>query len=184
MKSHTQILNILVGSKNPVKINAAAHVFTAFFPQHEIKCVGIHAPSEVPDQPIGEEQTRVGAENRVAYAKQHHHADFYVAMEGGAAQFSYGPATFAYVVIANTVQQSIGRSSNLPLPHVLFNALLNGEELGDVMDNAFNTHNIKQQGGAIGLLTNNQATRQSTYTQALTLAMAPFLHPELYAKEV
>ena len=44
MKSHTQILNILVGSKNPVKINAAAHVFTAFFPQHEIKCVGIHAP--------------------------------------------------------------------------------------------------------------------------------------------
>ncbi|MDY6888672.1 MAG: non-canonical purine NTP phosphatase, partial [Pseudomonadota bacterium] len=24
------------------------------------------------------------------------------------------------------------------------------------------------------------ATRQSTYTQALTLAMAPFLHPSLY----
>ncbi len=184
MKPHTQILNIVVGSKNPVKVNAAQQVFTEFFPQHEIKCVGIDAPSQVPDQPIGEEQTRIGAQNRVTYAKQLQQADFYVAMEGGAAQFSYGPATFAYVVIANRNQQSVGRSSNLPLPQVLYNALLNGEELGDVMDNAFNTHNIKQQGGAIGLLTNDHATRQSTYTQALTLAMAPFLHPELYAKEV
>lgn len=184
MKSHTQILNIIVGSKNPVKVNSAQQIFTTFFPDHEIHCQGIHAPSEVPDQPIGEDETRIGAQNRITYAKQQHHADFYVAMEGGAAQFSYGAATFAYVVIANAAQQSVGRSSNLPLPQVLYNALLNGEELGNVMDNAFNTRNIKQQGGAIGLLTNNHATRQSTYTQALTLAMAPFLHPELYAEEV
>lgn len=50
------------------------------------------------------------------------------------------------------------------------------------MDKAFNTQNIKLKGGAIGLLTNNHATRESTYTQALTLAMAPFLHPALYKK--
>jgi non-canonical (house-cleaning) NTP pyrophosphatase len=40
--------------------------------------------------------------------------------------------------------------------------------------------NIKQQGGAIGLVTNGHATRESAYTQAMVLAMAPFLHPELY----
>jgi len=184
MAPKTKILNIIVGSKNPVKINAAKHIFTAYFPEHEIQCIGIHAPSQVPDQPIGEDETRIGAQNRVAYAKQHHQADFYVAMEGGADNFSYGPATFAFVVIADLTTQSIGRSCNLPLPIVLYNALLEGQELGDVMDDAFNTTNIKQQGGAIGLLTNNHATRQSTYTQALTLAMAPFLHPELYKKEV
>ena len=184
MKSHTQILNIIVGSKNPVKVNAAKRVFTVFFPEHDIHCHAIHAPSQVPEQPIGEDETRIGAENRVAYAKQHHQADFYIAMEGGAAQFSYGAATFAFVVIANTSIQSIGRSSNLPLPQVFYNALLDGQELGDVMDNAFNTTNIKQQGGAIGLLTNHHATRESTYIQALTLAMAPFLHPALYTKEV
>lgn len=183
MATQTKTLNIIVGSQNPVKVNAAQHLFTEFFLDHTINCIGIQAPSQVPDQPIGEDETRIGAQNRVTYAKQHHQADFYVAMEGGAAQFSYGPATFAFVVIADSTTQSVGRSCNLPLPQALYNALLEGQELGDVMDDTFNTNNIKQQGGAIGLLTNHHATRQSTYTQALTLAMAPFLHPELYTKD-
>ena len=48
------------------------------------------------------------------------------------------------------------------------------------MDRLFNTHNIKQKGGAIGLLTNELETRQSTYQQALVLALAPFIHRQLY----
>lgn len=174
-------LKVIVGSKNPVKISAAKKIFELYYPEHSIDCQGVDAPSNVPEQPIGEEQTRIGAQNRVQYCQAHYQADFYSAMEGGAEQFSYGPATFAYVVIANNVERSIGRSSNLPLPQTLYNALIKGKELGDVMDAAFNTTNIKQQGGAIGLLTNHRATRESTYIQALTLAMAPFLHPNLYA---
>ena len=173
-------LNVVVGSKNPVKVNAAKHIFSLYFPEHTIQCQGVHAPSGVPDQPLGEDETRIGAENRVKYCQAHYEADFYTAMEGGAEQFSYGAATFAFVVIANSEQFSVGRSSNLPLPPPFFKALLAGKELGDVMDEAFNTVNIKQQGGAIGLLTNHNATRESTYIQALTLAMAPFLHPTLY----
>ena len=176
----SQLINIIVGSKNPVKINAAKHIFAMYFPKQIIECSGVHAPSDVPEQPLGEEQTCLGAQNRVNYCKTQYQADYYVAMEGGAAQFSYGAATFAYVVIDNGSQQVTGRSSNLPLPMVFYKALLQGKELGDVMDNAFNTINIKQQGGAIGLLTNHHATRESTYTQALTLAMAPFLNPTLY----
>lgn len=176
----SQPLKIIVGSKNPVKISAAKHIFAMYFPQHSVECQGVNAPSNVPDQPIGEPQTREGAKNRVQYCKQHYQADYYVAMEGGAEQFNYGAATFAYVVLDNGSHQVVGRSSNLPLPQVLYNQLLNGAELGDVMDNAFNTTNIKQRGGAIGLLTNDHATRESTYTHALTLAMAPFLHPDLY----
>ena len=48
------------------------------------------------------------------------------------------------------------------------------------MDRLFKTNNIKHKGGAIGLLTNGLETRESNYTQALILAMAPFLNPELY----
>lgn len=173
-------LKILVGSQNPIKINAAKSVFKSYFPDLDIVCEGLHAPSLVPEQPLGEQQTQLGAQNRVDYLKQHHHADYYCAMEGGAHQFSYGPATFAYVVISNAQHTSINRSSNLPLPQAIFDALVAGEELGPVMDKTFNTHNIKQKGGAIGLLTNNLATRESTYTHALTLAMAPFIHPHLF----
>ncbi|MGL5390648.1 MAG: DUF84 family protein, partial [Shewanella sp.] len=55
-----------------------------------------------------------------------------------------------------------------------------GEELGHVMDRLFNTVNIKQKGGAIGLLTHGHATRESIYTQAMILAMAPLLNPQFY----
>nr|WP_261593240.1 MULTISPECIES: inosine/xanthosine triphosphatase [unclassified Pseudoalteromonas] len=176
-------IKVLVGSQNPVKISAAKSVIARYFPEYQIDCQGLHAPSGVPEQPLGEEQTRLGAQNRVSYLQQHHDADFFCAMEGGAHQFSYGPATFAYVVVANAHYTSVNRSSNLPLPQPIYNALMAGEELGPVMDRVFNTTNIKQQGGAIGLLTNHVATRESTYTQALTLAMAPFLHPHLYIEK-
>ena len=52
-----------------------------------------------------------------------------------------------------------------------------GLELGDVMDQLFGTQNIKQAGGAIGLLTENRLSRSSVYQQALTLALIPFLNP-------
>ncbi|KZN37244.1 hypothetical protein N475_16245 [Pseudoalteromonas luteoviolacea DSM 6061] len=169
-----------MGSKNPVKINAAKTIFQRYFPESEIQCEGLHAPSGVADQPLGEDDTLAGAENRVAFLKANHSADYYCAMEGGAAKFAYGAATFAFVVIANHTQSIVGRSCNLPLPNQIYDALEQGEELGHVMDRVFNTTNIKQKGGAIGLLTNNLATRESSYTQALTLAMAPFIHQELY----
>ncbi|MCF2908762.1 inosine/xanthosine triphosphatase [Pseudoalteromonas sp. DL2-H2.2] len=175
------VIKVLVGSKNPVKINAARQIFTQYYPDSDIQCEGLDAPSGVANQPLGEADTLLGAQNRVRYLVDQHTADYYCAMEGGAHQFAYGPATFAFVVISNGQHESIGRSANLPLPQRIYDALLAGEELGHVMDRLFNTDNIKQKGGAIGLLTNHLATRESAYTQALLLAMAPFNHPELYA---
>jgi len=173
-------IKIIVGSRNPVKINAVRNAMTRLFPEAEIDCLGEQAPSGVAEQPMTEQETRLGAINRVEFCQVNFDADYYVAMEGGVDNFEYGPATFAYVVIADKHKQSVGRSTNLPLPSVVFQALRSGEELGHVMDRLFNTRNIKQKGGAIGLLTNGIATRESIYTQALTLAFAPFLHGKLY----
>lgn len=176
-------LRIIVGSKNPVKIAAAREAIASFYPQHKITCEGVHAPSGVDEQPMTTKETRLGAINRAKYCQQHFQADFYVAMEGGVDLFDYGPATFAYIAIVHNSQLRIGRSAELPLPQTVYQALAQGEELGHVMDKMFNTDNIKQKGGAIGLLTRNKANRQSTYTQALTLTMAPILNPELYLTE-
>lgn len=173
-------INIIVGSTNPVKINAAQSTIATFYPDATIQCQGIHAPSLVADQPMTEQETKQGAINRIKYCQSHHTADFYFAMEGGVDLSVQGPATFAYLVIATPNNVSIGRSASLPLPLKVYQALQQGEELGHVMDRLFNTHNIKQQGGAISLLTQGQATRESTYTQGLILAMAPLLNPELF----
>lgn len=173
-------ISVLVGSRNPVKINAARQAVATLFPEYEVHCEGVDAPSQVADQPMTAAETRQGAVNRVAYCKQQHPADFYMAMEGGVDCFEDGPATFAYVVIANQQHQSVGQSAHLPLPMEIFEALQAGAELGPLIDDRFHTVNIKQKGGAIGLLTQGRATRESIYTQALILAMVPFIHPHLY----
>ena len=177
-----KLIKVVVGSKNPVKVNASRTVIAKLYPDHLIECEGLNAPSHVPEQPMNAVETREGAINRVKYCQQNVEADFYIALEGGVDLLVDGPATFAYVVISNNEQQSVGRSAALPLPEPIYQSLLDGEELGPVMDKLFKTVNIKHKGGAIGLLTNGHATRESNYTQALTLAMAPFLYPDLYSQ--
>ncbi|WKE64639.1 inosine/xanthosine triphosphatase [Gallaecimonas kandeliae] len=178
----SQPLKILVGSTNPVKVAAVRGALGPFFPGRELEATGIEVASGVPDQPMTAADTRLGAVNRVANCKAQGQADFYVAMEGGVDLFEDGPATFAYVVIDDGQRQSVGRSASLPLPPVLFEGLQAGEELGPLIDKLFGTTNIKHQGGAIGLFTGGLATRESTYTQALTLAMAPFMNPALFSR--
>lgn len=180
-----EILRILVGSTNPVKRAAAEAAFTKAFANHSIECEAISVPSGVADQPMNEADTKLGAQNRTtecANTDAEQHFDFYVAMEGGVDSFSEGPVTFAYVAIRNRQGLlSLGRSANLPLPPSVYARLEQGEELAHVMDDIFNEHNIRQKGGAIGILTNHLETRESVYSQALTLALAPFMHPELYS---
>ncbi|MBU2876770.1 MULTISPECIES: inosine/xanthosine triphosphatase [Alteromonadaceae] len=170
----------IVGSKNPVKISAFKDTLARVFPQQQIDCRGVDAPSLVSEQPMSEKETYQGAVNRVKFCQSHFNADFYAAMEGGVDNFEYGPATFAYVVVSAQSKLQVGRSANLPIPESVFSHLQQGEELGPLMDKLFGTSNIKQKGGAIGLLTNGLETRGGNYTQALTLAMAPFLHADRF----
>lgn len=173
-----------VGSANPVKVNAAGQTLQRVLnvpvtPQaHQVN-------SGVPDQPMTAQETRAGAVNRVQamldeLTPDKTSADWFMAFEGGVEMTCDGPVTFAYVAIYHGDEWSVTRSSSLPLPPVIYQALSEGQELGDVMDRLFNTTNIKQQGGAIGLLTNHLATRQSVYELAVILAMARFNHPALF----
>lgn len=176
-------MRIWVGSTNPVKVRASENSLRQLPSLQQIEAKGIAVPSGVADQPMNEAETRLGAVNRVKALlanKVGEPQDWYIALEGGVDQFADGPATFAYVAICHQGQWAVGRSASLPLPEQFYLALQQGEELGDVMDRAFNTQNIKQKGGAIGLLTHNLASRQSVYEAAITLALARFRFPELY----
>ena len=176
-------MNCFVGSLNPVKVNSATNTIRQLKGLENIHVEGVSVPSGVPDQPMSESETRQGALNRIkALIEMDTYGpnDWCVAIEGGVDHFIDGPATFAYVAIYHARQWAVGRSANLPLPIKFYSQLEQGMELGDVMDLAFNTLNVKQKGGAIGLLTNNLANRQSVYEVALTLALARFRHPRLY----
>jgi len=178
--SHTP-LKVIVGSHNPVKINAVRNALAAYFPDREVIATGVDAPSNVSDQPMTSKETRDGAINRLRYCLQYHpDADFYAAIEGGVDRFEDGAATFAYLAVASGDNLSMGRSANMPIPDSVYQALTEGEELGPLMDKLFNTTNVKHKGGAIGLLTNGLETRESSYTHAMHLAISPLVHSDPY----
>ena len=144
---------IYVGSINPVKVNAALNTLSDTL-EHDFDAQGVAVPSGVPDQPMNEDETRLGAINRIKAMLAHHQGGltdaWYVAIEGGVDVFEDGPATFAYVAIYHEGHWSVSRSASLPIPVSVYQALQRGEELGAVMDKLFDTVNVKQKGGAIG----------------------------------
>ncbi|ELA9195155.1 inosine/xanthosine triphosphatase [Vibrio parahaemolyticus] len=166
---------VVIASLNPAKINAVKSAFQSAFPQQTFEFVGISVPSEVADQPMTNEETHRGALNRVKNAKlEMPTADFYVGLEAGIE----GNVTFAWMVIESDTHRGESRSASLMLPPEVLAQLADANELGDVMDKVFGTENIKQKGGAISLLTQNQLTRSSVYHQALILALIPFTNPD------
>ena len=179
-----KIMRVLVASTNPVKRNATIKAFEKVFSGDVVQCDVLAVPSGVADQPMTEAETKLGAQNRVRHCIEQdtpQDYDYYVAIEGGVDRFEDGAATFAYMAICDASGKIVsGRSANLLLPPSVYTRLKQGEELAHVMDDVFNEHNIRQKGGAIGILTNHLETRESVYTQALILALAPFMHAEHY----
>ncbi|MDW6003149.1 inosine/xanthosine triphosphatase [Vibrio mangrovi] len=172
---------IIVASLNPVKLKAVENAFQEVFPEHQSEVVGISVASGVSEQPMSDSETRLGALNRVSNArKEIPGADFYVGLEAGIEN----GFTYAWMVIESEQKRGESRSSSLILPPEVVIQLNADTELGNVMDELFQTQNIKQQGGAIGLLTNHLLTRCSVYHQALILALVPFANPTLYPDNI
>ncbi|MGF1755617.1 inosine/xanthosine triphosphatase [Vibrio makurazakiensis] len=170
--------SVVIASLNPAKINAVKSAFTSAFPEQEFEFQGVSVPSGVADQPMSNDETHLGSVNRVNNAQQVlPNADFYVGLEAGIEE----SVTFAWMVIESNGQRGQSRSASLMLPPIVIEKLKQANELGDVMDEVFGTDNIKQKGGAIGLLTHNQLTRSSVYHQALILALIPFMNPSHFS---
>lgn len=173
-----QALKVVVTSFNPVKVAAVRQAFLSQFPMRETQVVPVHVDSGVADQPMSDEETRQGARNRVAHARDKFpDADFWVGLEGGLDLFDRHLMAFAWMVVAGKDDRSSEtRSATLPLPPEVQRLVAGGLELGEANDRVFSTLNSKQGGGAYGLLTNGLMTRESIYTQTLILALIPFVH--------
>lgn len=167
---------VIVTSENPAKISAVKAAFERAFPDLIFHVKGVFASSGVADQPMSDEETKQGTLNRIQHAKAHHKGDYFVSIEAG---FEHG-FTFAWIGIENNGQYGQARSASLPLPPKAIEGLMQGRELGDVMDEMFQRQNIKQAGGAIGVLTNHTLTRSAVYEQGIILALIPWIQPELF----
>jgi len=172
---------VLVGSKNPVKISSVQNAFEKYF--NKVEVTGINVDSKVSDQPVNEE-TFEGAKNRAFKLieknnKDNLGADYFVGIEGGIIQLYKKWFAFGCMCIANREGKTgFGTSAHFELPKGIVDELLNGKELGDVMDKIQNKSNTKQKLGAIGYFTNGVMSRSELYVPGLITALIPFLHQD------
>lgn len=170
---------IAIGSANPVKIAAVRAVMNSLAP--EARFEGVSVPSDVPDQPFGDDETIRGARVRAARARAAVDADFGVGIEGGCVETGEGLRTCAWAVVVDRHgRHSTGGSLAMPLPEAVAKLIRNGAELGHAMDELVAMANTKHGAGAVGILTAGLIDRQKAYEILVTYALAPFLTPEYW----
>ena len=177
------MVKVLVGSENRVKLRAAQEVFSQYF--GAVEAIGIKVDSRVSSQPIAKE-TFEGAKNRALQLRkindeQSLHATFFVGIEGGILKlFSKWFALSATCIMDDTGRIGHGTSPMFELPEGIAQQLLDGSELGDVMDSLAGERGTKENQGAAGYFTKGVMDRKRIYVDGLIAALVPFLNEELY----
>lgn len=160
---------ISVGSLNQAKLNAvkaSSPVGSQLF--------SVDVPSEVSNQPYGDEETLQGAINRARNALNHNDsADVGIGLEGGVmwiGKVLYLCNWGALVTRDNLVVT--GGGIRIPLPEEVVKGLNEGLELGDVMDRYAEATGTRYHQGAIGILTDGAMTRVDMFAHVATLLFA------------
>ncbi len=173
---------VVVGSKNPVKLKTTKEAFELVFPNEQFDFVSFTSESDVPDQPFGTEETKLGAYNRAMYCKNNYESgDFFVGHEGGIEIIDNEYWATAWMCVVNEKEKvGYGRASAFQLPPQLVELIKAGKELGVAIDEMTGMENVKQKGGAVSFLTNGVIDRVGFYRQAVVFALIPFIQDELY----
>ena len=176
------VINLAVGSQNPVKIAAAEQGFSATFPEWQVTVEGHEVPSGVSDQPMSDAETLLGATQRARQViKVAAPCDYAIGIEGGIETIDSTLFAYAWIVIIDRAGRvGRGRSGSFALPPKVKELVDCGLELGHANDQVFRKVNSKHAGGAVGSLTGGVISRQSLYEHAMVLSLAAFRHNDLY----
>lgn len=173
---------IAVGSTNPTKINAVKTKACIVWPSCNV--LAVKAPSGVSDMPLSDAECIEGAKNRAQYCLDTTDADLGVGLEGGVMTMPQGMMLVGWVaVLDRTGTVGLGSSGRIPLPQFIADRVVQGEELGPVMDDVVNGHQTSQQGGAAGILSGGLTSRSDVFATAVAYALSPFVVPHFYAKQ-
>lgn len=176
-------MKILMGTKNPGKIEGAKIAFEKYFENVQIE--GIAVESNVSNQPINEEILQ-GAKNRIknlkAYAKENNiEADYYIASEAGITN-SLSDEWIdinAAVIESKEGLQSVGTSQGFQIPEKYIEEIKE-TELGMIMDKIFKGNELGKGKGGIHMLTRDEVTRIDLTRDAFIMALIPQINGEIW----
>jgi len=173
-------MTIFVGSSNPVKINAVIIAASETWPDVAVR--GFEVKSGISEQPMTDEETRQGAENRARAAldQGEQHVSLFDAsethlgmgLEGGV--FRFGDELWSTVwvaVVDDTGAVYTANGARFRVPDVIAKPILAGGEMGPVVSKLFGIPDIKKKNGAIGVITNNFVDRAEEYSAIAKMAL-------------
>jgi len=172
-------LRVAVGSTNPVKVRAVEEVLRAFYPEAEV--FGVEVSSDVRAQPIGMQETVLGAVNRAREALRH--GDLGVGIEAGLVEVPFtltGYMDVQFCAISDGEVVTLGAGSGFEYPPRVVREVLRGREVGEVMEELSGIAEIGRKGGAIGFLSHGRLSRKELTKQAVLMAMLPRINREVY----
>lgn len=180
----TNVPRVAVGSRNPVKVAAVSQVVRRLHAAALVE--GVQVPSGVPDQPVGDAETQLGAAARARAAREALDADIGVGLEGGVVDEGGGAMrTCAWAAVAlRDGREFLGGSLAMPLPPAVAALVRSGVELGHAMDALTGGTDTKHGAGAVGILTNGMIDRQRAYETLVTYALSPVIAAEFWSGDV
>ncbi|MBN1786256.1 MAG: inosine/xanthosine triphosphatase [Candidatus Methanofastidiosa archaeon] len=180
-------VKIGVGSLNPVKVNAVRTTFEEVF-EHlgmasDIDVVGFSVESGVPDQPIGLEAIYKGAQNRAMAVYNKHPCDYNIGLEAGIYRIGDTFLDLQFCVIMDMWGwTTVGHGGGFSYPMEVIEGVRGGDEVGKIFAKISGNQNIKNQEGAIGLLSKGFIDRTAFSKQSVLMALIPRMSPKLYVK--
>lgn len=175
-------MKVLMGTKNPGKIEGAKQAFEKYFDNVEVE--GVPVNSDVGDQPVDKEILQ-GAKNRVENLKKYAEnnnieADFYVSSEAGITNLLGEWIDINAVVIEDSKGfQSIGTSQGFPIPNKYIDEIKK-TELGKVMDKIFSGKELGKGKGGISYLTKNVVSRIDLTRNAFVMALTKHINGDIW----
>jgi inosine/xanthosine triphosphatase len=175
------VLVIAIGSTNPAKINAVRGAIAPLWPDAALW--GVSVDSGVSIMPRNDEEGVRGARQRAQLAlASRAEATLGVGLEGSVQELPWGMFLTTWVAVVDRAgREGLASGGRLPLPACIAAEVRQGAELGPVMDRYSGQENSKQHQGAAGFLTAGRVARDEAIQIAVCYALAPFLHPQLYA---
>lgn len=166
-------MEFIIGSANSAKLSAARRVIALHFPQAKIEAAEVG--SGVSEQPFGDEETRLGALNRALRASSLKEGAIGIGLEGGVRTLEGQVylCNWGALKLPDGTKFTAG-GAQIPLPPAIAEEMLNGKELGPVVDNYFKMNGIRQKEGAMGMFTAQAVKRDALFEHILQLLIGQF----------
>lgn len=183
-------MRIYVASANPTKLYGTREAFRLACPQETVlDVVPVRVASGVPDQPVGFPETAKGAAHRLkvllADPARRQSSVAFVSVEAGVEELDGQMWLFQLAHVLFYGRRGYGRSAGYVIPPRVAALIRGGMTHTNADLQFFGPPPVNDEEGyeegTIYRLTNGATSRLELIQQAVLAALAPGLHPELYA---